>query len=250
MRWRGNDGGASSGPPETGVTAAGHGDAAGPPMGSPGAASSAGSGSGSGVFIAFEGGEASGKSTQARRLSEAVGAVLTREPGGTDLGRRFRSIVLDPRSERLDPRAEALLMLADRAQHVAEVVRPSLEAGRTVITDRFSGSTLAYQGWARGLDVEELRSLSAWASAGLEPDLVVLLDVAPDVALQRMARSRPDRLESAGPEFHRLVADGYRALATADPDHWRVVDGSGAPEEVAERVVQVYRSWVASVVGG
>ena len=184
-----------------------------------------------GRFIVFEGGEGTGKSTQAARLAERLGAVLTREPGGTELGRSLRSLVLDPGPGSVDPRAEALIMLADRAQHVAEVVHPALAAGRDVVSDRFSGSTLAYQGYARGLGIDELARLSSWATAGLEPDLVVLLDVPAEVAAARMLRWL-DRMESAGSDFHRRVADGYRALAAADPGRWRVVDGSGTADDV------------------
>lgn len=188
-----------------------------------------------GRLIAFEGGEGAGKSTQAARLAAELGAVLTREPGGTEVGRRIRSIVLDPGITDLDGRTEALLLLADRAQHVAEVVRPALARGADVVTDRFAGSTLAYQGWGRGLDAGELARLSSWATDGLEPDLVVLLDVAPDVAAGRLDRS-PDRMERAGEEFHRRVADGYRALAAASPSQWVVVDGSLPVDQVAARV--------------
>jgi len=188
-----------------------------------------------GRLIALEGGEGTGKSTQAAVLAAALGAVLTREPGGTETGRRIRSIVLDPTLTGLDGRAEALLLLADRAQHVAEVIRPALERGVDVVTDRFAGSTLAYQGWGRGLDVGELERLSAWATDGLAPDLVVLLDVAPEVAARRLHRA-PDRMELAGDAFHRQVADGYRALAASSPSRWVVVDGSGSVDEVAARV--------------
>ena len=191
----------------------------------------------SGRFIAFEGGEGSGKSTQAALLARRLGAVLTHEPGGTEVGARVRAIVLDPAvGAALDVRAEALLMAADRAQHVAEVVRPALAGGRDVVTDRFSGSTLAYQGYARGLDVGELAWLSQWSAGRLEPDVVVLLDVPAEVAAIRMKQDR-DRLEAAGDDFHRRVVEGYRALAAADPDRWRVVDGSGSVEHV-EALVQ------------
>lgn len=184
-------------------------------------------------FIAFEGGEASGKSTQARRLADRIGATLTFEPGATEIGRRIRRLLLDRATVDLDDRAEALLMLADRAQHVAEVVRPALARGTHVVTDRFSGSTCAYQGYGRGLDVDELARLSAWAAGGLAPDLVVLLDVPTDLARSRRSGDL-DRIEAAGVEFHDRVVRGFRALAEADPDRWVVVDGSGPPDEVAE----------------
>jgi dTMP kinase len=188
-----------------------------------------------GHFVAFEGGEGSGKSTQAALLAEALGAVLTREPGGTTLGARIRELVLSPSSGEVDPRAEALLMAADRAQHVAEVVEPALAAGHHVVTDRFAGSSIAYQGYGRGLPVAEVEGLSRWATAGCWPDLVVLLDVAPEVADRRLQRAL-DRMEAAGAEFHRRVNDGFRALAAAEPDRWVLVDGSG-PVDVVQRAV-------------
>lgn len=158
--------------------------------------------------------------------------MLTREPGGTEWGRRIRSIVLDAGvATPLDARAEALLMAADRAQHVAEVIRPALERGVDVVSDRFTGSTLAYQGFARGLAVPELARLSTWATGGLEPDVVILLDVPEAMAATRM-KPEADRMEAAGPDFHRRVAEGYRALAAGDPRRWRVVDGSGSVQEV------------------
>jgi dTMP kinase len=193
-------------------------------------------------FIALEGGEGSGKSTQAALLAARLGAVLTREPGGTEVGGRIRVIVLDPQvGTALDARAEALLMAADRAQHVAEVIRPALSRGDHVVTDRFSGSTLAYQGYARGLDVGELAWLSGWATGRLEPDVVILLDVPADVAVARM-KPGPDRMEAAGDEFHRKVAEGYRALASSEPARWRVVDGLGTVEEVEARVAKAVES--------
>ena len=192
---------------------------------------------GGGRLIAFEGGEGSGKSTQARLLADRLGAVLTHEPGGTEVGRRIRELVLDPAAGDVDPRAEALLMVADRAQHVAQVIRPALAEGRDVVTDRFSGSTLAYQGYGRGLDVDELAQLSRWAAGGLEPDLVVLLEVPAQVAAARPAGA-PDRMEGQEREFHARVAAGYRALAAADPGRWVVVDGTGSVDEVAARVAE------------
>lgn len=186
-------------------------------------------------FIVFEGGEASGKSTQSARLARRLGALHTREPGGTATGARLRELLLDARTTGLSDRAEALLMAADRAQHVAEVIRPALDAGRHVVCDRYIGSTLAYQGYGRGLGVDDLRRISQWASDELWPDLVVLLDVPPTVAAAR-ADGEPDRLESAGDDFHDRVVQGYRALAAADPDRWVAVDGS-APVDVVEEAV-------------
>jgi dTMP kinase len=190
-----------------------------------------------GRFIAFEGGEACGKSTQAARLATRIGAVLTREPGGTPVGAALRAILLDP-ATRLSDRAEALLLVADRAQHVADVVRPELASGRHVVTDRYMGSTLAYQGFGRGLPVDELRRLSLWATEGLWPDVVVLLDVPSEVTSSRQD-GRPDRLEAAGADFHRRVADGFRALAAADPERWALVDGTPDPDEVEKMVWSV-----------
>lgn len=194
-----------------------------------------------GRFLAFEGGEGTGKSTQARLVAEHLGAVLTREPGGTPIGVQVRDIVLAAEDNGLDDRAEALLMAADRAQHVAEVIAPALRSGRHVVTDRFLGSSLAYQGFGRGLDVDEVRRLSLWATAGLQPDLVVLLDVDEAEAAARIGHGR-DRLEKAGAPFHRAVTDGFRDLAAADPTRWVTVDGGGTVAEVEARVRAVVGS--------
>ncbi|HVN50721.1 MAG TPA: dTMP kinase [Acidimicrobiales bacterium] len=190
---------------------------------------------GRGRFIAFEGGEGCGKSTQAKRLAADLDAVLTREPGGTAVGAALRAILLDRSTTGLSPRAEALLMAADRAQHVNEVVEPALAAGRHVVTDRFAGSSIAYQGYGRGLDPEEVRRISEWACAGVWPDLVVLLDLDPTVAAGRVGPA-PDRFEEEGAAFHDRVAAGFRAQAEAEPDGWVVVDASGTVAEVAEAV--------------
>jgi dTMP kinase len=191
-----------------------------------------------GRLIALEGREASGKSTQARLLAEALGAVLTREPGGTAMGERVRTLLLDGDATRIDARTEALLMAADRAQHVSEVVDPALSSGRWVVTDRFSASLLAYQGFGRGLDVAELRRLTSWASGGLWPDLTVLLELPAEEAAARQSREL-DRLEREDVAFHQRVTAGYHALAAADRDTWAVVNGSGAEAEVAGRVLDV-----------
>lgn len=190
------------------------------------------------ALIAFEGGEGTGKSTQAARLAERLDAVLTREPGGTAIGGRIRALVLDPGNEEMGDRAEALLMAADRAQHVAEVIRPALAAGRTVVTDRFAGSSLAYQSYGRGLPLDEVEWLSRWATDGVWPDLVVLLDVPEAIAEARLGDER-DRMEEVGDGFHQRVVAGFLSLAGADPDRWVVVDGAGEVDDVAERV------WVA-----
>jgi dTMP kinase len=193
-----------------------------------------------GRLIAFEGGEACGKSTQARALAASLGAVLTHEPGGTDIGRRIRAVVLAPDLGALDARAEALLMAADRAQHVAEVIAPALAAGTDVVSDRFAGSSLAYQGFGRGLALDDVRRLSMWATDGVEPDLNVLLDVHADLVAARRGAAR-DRMEAESADFHARVIDGYRALAAADPDRWVIVDGSGTIDEVTKRVGKAVR---------
>ena len=195
-----------------------------------------------GRLIAFEGGEGSGKSTQAARLAERIGAVLTREPGGTPLGETLRDVVLHHPVDNFDARAETLVMLAARAQHMAEVVGPAQNNNRTVICDRFSHSTLAYQGYGRGLDLADLRRMCSWASRGIWPDVVVFLDVSPEVGRARMARPA-DRLEGAGTEFHARVHAGFVEMAREDPKGWLVIDGSGPVDEVAAKVAEGYDRW-------
>ncbi len=194
----------------------------------------------SGHFIAFEGGEGSGKSTQARRLAERLGraAVLTFEPGDSALGAEVRRLVLDSPDLDITPRAEALLMAADRAQHVVDVIEPALDSGRTVVCDRFAGSSIAYQGHGRQLPAAEVEHLSRWATQGRWPDLVVLLHVQPLAADARMGPAR-DRLESAGDAFHRRVHDGFLMQAMEDPDRWAIIDGNGTEDEVAAAVWDV-----------
>jgi len=191
-----------------------------------------------GRFIVFEGGEGSGKSTQAARLAERLDAVLTRQPGGTDLGAQVRSIVLAGTENGLADRAEALLMAADRAQHVEQLIEPALATGRHVVCDRYIGSTVAYQGYGRGLDVDMVRAISGWAAGGLWPDLTILLQVPDDESRARRGGDR-DRIEAAGDEFHSRVADGFRAQAADEPEYWVEIDGTGTPEQVEDRVLDV-----------
>jgi len=190
------------------------------------------------VFISFEGLDGCGKSTQAALLAEAAAAgghevVPVREPGGTAPGERIRSLLLDPDLE-IDPWAEALLYAAARAQLVAEVIRPALERGATVIADRYVDSSLAYQGCARGLGVDEVLAVNRVATSGLLPDRTVLLVL--DTAAAAGRRGAPDRIEAEGTSFHRRVAEGFDAAARRFPDRIAVVDASGTPEQVAGRV--------------
>jgi dTMP kinase len=207
----------------------------------------------SGTFVVFEGGEGAGKSTQVSRLASALRAegrdvVVTREPGATDVGSRIRGLVLD-KSAAPSPRAEALLYAADRAHHVATVVRPALSHGAVVISDRYVDSSLAYQGAGRTLPVQEISWLSAWATGGLKPDLVVLLDVDPGVGLGRVdSRGQgTDRLESESREFHERVRYAFLDLAAADPKRYLVLDAARPAEEIAESVVRRVSGLLAAV---
>jgi dTMP kinase len=198
-----------------------------------------------GRLIVFEGIDGCGKSTQAGLLASTTGAVLTAEPGSTSLGADLRSLLLDPRRDPLSLRTEALLMAADRAEHVDQLIRPALEAAKWIVCDRFNASTLAYQGFGRGLNLDDLRSIVRFASAGVEPDLQILLDLPVATARDRMKSSSLDRLEHLGDEFFSRVRDGYLSLAQADPDHWAIIDAAEDPVVVEERV----RKEVASRLG-
>ena len=192
-----------------------------------------------GFFLAFEGGDGSGKSTQVQLAGQWLGAlghqvVLTREPGATTLGRLLREVLLDPQSE-VSPRAEAMLYAADRAHHVHTVIRPALEAGAVVVTDRYVDSSVAYQGAGRALPAEDVEALSTWATGGLTPHLTVVLDVPPAVALRRSA-GPADRLEAEPVEFHDRVRREFLRLAAAAPERYLVVDATLAPDEVAALV--------------
>lgn len=201
--------------------------------------------SGRGRFIVLEGVEGSGKSTQARRLGawlENAGMphLVTREPGGTPVGEAVRRIVLH--GDTVTARTELLLMLAARATFVEQVVVPALAGGRIVIADRFELSTLAYQGYGRGLGVEEVRRLNRFATGGLAPDLTIVLDVPPELGAARRAHTgtAADRIERAGDEFHRRVGEAYRLLAETEPGVERV-DGQAAPAAVHSAIVALLR---------
>ena len=189
-----------------------------------------------GRFIAFEGGDGSGKSTQAALLAESLDAVLTREPGGTSIGSKVRELVLDPAYPDMTNRTEALLMAAARAQHVEERILPDLLAGRDVISDRYVASSLAYQGVGRNLGIDVVAELNEFATGGLAPDLTVLLDADPTAARARLGTDL-DRIEEAGIDLGRQVVETYRVLAAAAPDLWVIVDASGDVDTVAERVL-------------
>jgi len=195
-----------------------------------------------GLFLTFEGGDGSGKSTQSALLEswlteQGRTVVSTREPGGTEVGDEIREIVLHRRGH-IVPRAEALLYAADRAHHVATVVRPALERGDIVLQDRYLDSSVAYQGVGRELEADEIRKLSLWAAEGLLPDITVLLDL--DVAIGRdrldESRTRYDRLESEAAEFHTRVREAYLALAAAEPERFLVLDATLPVDELAARI--------------
>jgi dTMP kinase len=192
-----------------------------------------------GTFVVFEGGDGAGKSTQVRLLTDwlrerGMSTVVTREPGATPLGGQVRSLLLDPSSD-ISRRSEALLYAADRADHVDKVIRPALDRGDVVVSDRYIDSTLAYQGAGRDLAVDDLARISRWATDGLVPDLTVLLDVAPETGLLRSS-DVPDRLESEPTEFHQRVRDGFRELAERDPSRYLVVDAMLSVDAIAQQV--------------
>ncbi len=193
---------------------------------------------GPGRLIAFEGIDGCGKTTQAALLAAAIGEDPTHEPGATPLGLRLRELVLglEPGLPPVCRQAETLLLAADRAQHVAEIVAPAMAEGRWVVTDRFSASTLAYQGYGRGMDLDVLRRLTTWAARGLEPDLTVLVDLEPARARERIRAGHADRLEQLDDAFFERVRRGYLALAADGGDRWVVVDGSQPVDAVGEAV--------------
>lgn len=198
---------------------------------------------GTGRFLVVEGIDGCGKSTQAARIADQLGAVLTFEMGATTLGREVRELVLGLTSAPSDM-AEALLIAADRAQHVAEVIEPTLAQGIHVVSDRFAASTLAYQGWGRGLAMEDLVVLVELATRGRRPDLTLLFDL--DVAIAARRRgTAPDRMEQERADFHERVRQGYLAQAAAEPERWVVIDAARSLDDVSAEVDQILvtRGW-------
>lgn len=199
----------------------------------------------SGLFIAFEGGEGTGKSTQARLLAQALehsghDVVLTREPGGTDGAEAIRSLLLAPPGEGWNSRAEALLFAAARSDHVEKLIRPALERGAWVICDRFVGSSRAYQGGAGGLGDDAICTLHAIGSEGFQPDLTVLIDVDPQSVAGRLAArdgGQSDAIGGRSADYHRAVARSFLALADADAQKWCVIDGNGPVDAVHQRIL-------------
>jgi len=204
-----------------------------------------------GRFIVLEGTEGVGKSTQARLLADRLRdagypVLLTREPGGTPIGEQLRTLLLAPESYAMLPRTEALLYTAARAQHVGEVIRPALAREQIVVCDRYSDSTLAYQGGGRGLPMAELAAVQALATDGLSPDLRILLDAPVAVGLQRRLAAPQDvnRLDRAEIAFHERVRQTYSELVTANPQDWLVIEAQGTAAEVAERVWDAVATWL------
>ena len=203
-----------------------------------------------GLFLALEGGEGSGKSTQAALLVdwlEGLGrpVLLTREPGGTDVGKILRSIVLDTATGELSPRTEALIYAADKAEHVDRVVLPALADGTVVLTDRYVDSTLAYQGAGRALGVAELEAVARWATSELRPHLTIVLDIDPAIGHTRFEGA--DRIEAEPMEFHQRVRQHFLDLAAVDPAHYLVVDASRTPDEIHHDVRAAVEPWLAQV---
>lgn len=183
-------------------------------------------------YIVLEGLEGCGKSTHTKRLGEHLNAVITREPGGTRIGSLLRAILADTDNTDLDRRTEALLMAADRAQHMAEVIQPALQRGQHVVSDRSIYSTLAYQGYGRQLGTKDLLSISTWALNNRLPDMVIYIDVPTDVLNERLAKRDLDRFEREGADFFARIAQGFTELRAADPERWIVIDGTMSKDDV------------------
>jgi dTMP kinase len=184
------------------------------------------------VYIALEGLEGCGKSTHTTRLGQHLDAVITREPGGTPIGAELRAILANPENVEMDRRTEALLMAADRAQHMAQVIAPALERGQHVVSDRSIYSTLAYQGYGRQLGTTDLLAISTWALRDRLPDIVIYIDVPTDVLNERLAKRDLDRFEREGADFFARIAQGFSELRQADPERWIVIDGTMPKDDV------------------
>lgn len=185
-----------------------------------------------GKYIAFEGLEGCGKSTHVKRLAETLGAVATREPGGTRIGAMLREILADPENTDIDPRTELLLMTADRAQLMSQVIEPALAAGQHVVSDRSIYSTLAYQGYGRRLGVDTIRDINTWALNHTLPDIVVWIQIPRDEAERRLAKRNLDRFEREGADFFARIADGFAEMAAADANRWIIIDGTLPKDDV------------------
>jgi len=195
------------------------------------------------VFITLEGPDGSGKTTQARLLAEwlqgqGYDVVLTREPGGTDIGDQIRAVLHDPCNNAMDARTEILLYSASRAQHVAQQIQPALAGGQVVVSDRYADSTLAYQGYGRGLDLDTLRKITEFATGGLTPDLTLYLDITPKEGLERrqLGGGEWNRLDAEALEFHQRVRSGYLELIEQEPERWVAVDADRAVEKVQAEI--------------
>lgn len=190
-----------------------------------------------GNYIAFEGLEGCGKSTHVTRLATALNAVATREPGGTEIGAALRATMLDAKNTSLSPRSEALMMAADRAQHIQEVVLPAIASGRHVVSDRSVFSSLAYQGYGRQLDLGSLRQLNSWAIQDVWPDLVIFIDVSMDVLFERLKKRELDRFEREDRSFFERVLLGFHEMAKDEPSRWLIIDGS-PPKDELETIIR------------
>jgi dTMP kinase len=193
------------------------------------------------LFITFEGGEGSGKSLQTRALYRrlnrlAIPAVLIHEPGSTVLGEKLTRLLKWARNTSISPMTELMLFNASRAQLLAEVVRPSLKAGKIVICDRYTDSTVAYQGYGRRIDIETIKNVNLMATGALKPDLTVLLDISPEEGFARKSGQEPDRFEKEAKAFHRRVRKGYLQLAAGEPQRWLVID-AGLPKETISQII-------------